>query len=222
MRGCWASKVAERVGKLHCIEASSDALALAVAKRNLTGLNNVELHRASVDEIPLADDSMDFGYSLGVLHHIPDTADGINACVIKLKPGAPFLVNLYYAFDNRPAWFRTAWKVSEVFRSLISSFPFGLNKTVTDLIAVLIYFPLAKMSLVLKKLGFAVDVLPLSTYRHDSFCTMRTDSLDRFGTRLVHLFTKTQIEEMLTNAGLETIRFSEKIPFWCAVELKKA
>ena len=217
--GRWASKVAERVGELHCIDASRDAL--AVAKRNLSDKENVEFHHASVDDIPLADDSMDFGYSLGVLHHIPDTADGIKACVNKLKSGAPFLVYLYYAFDNRPTWFRTAWKISDVFRSFISSFPFGLKKTVTDLIAVLIYFPLAKMSLVLEKLGFAVNVLPLSTYRHHSFYTMRTDSLDRFGTRLEHRFTKTQIEEMLTNAGLETIRFSDGTPYWCAVGFRK-
>lgn len=217
--GRWASKVAERVGKLHCIDASGSAL--EVAKRNLAGKDNVEFHHASVDDIPLADDSMDFGYSLGVLHHIPDTADGIKACVKKLKPGAPFLVYLYYAFDNRPKWFRAAWKVSDVFRSFISSFPFGLKRTVTDLIAVLIYFPLAKISLILEKLGLTVDVLPLSTYRHHSFYTMRTDSLDRFGTRLEHRFTRKQIQEMMEAAGLEKIRFSDGTPYWCAVGFRK-
>lgn len=217
--GRWASKVAERVGKLHCIDASNSAL--EVAKRNLAGKDNIEFHHASVDDIPLADDSMDFGYSLGVLHHIPDTADGIKACVKKLKPGAPFLVYLYYAFDNRPKWFRAAWKVSDVFRSFISSFPFGLKRTVTDLIAVLIYFPLAKISLILEKLGLTVDVLPLSTYRHHSFYTMRTDSLDRFGTRLEHRFTRKQIQEMMEAAGLEKIRFSDGTPYWCAVGFRK-
>ena len=44
---------------------------------------------------------MDFGYSLGVLHHIPDTCAGIKACARLLKRGGPFLVYLYYAFDNR-------------------------------------------------------------------------------------------------------------------------
>jgi hypothetical protein len=46
---------------------------------------------------------MDFGYSLGVLHHLPDPRAGLAACVTKLKPGAPMLVYIYYAFDNRPA-----------------------------------------------------------------------------------------------------------------------
>lgn len=90
--GRWALKVAQRVGKLHCIDASEKAV--VVAKGNLSGFTNVEFIHASVDSIPLADDSMDFGYSLGVLHHVPNTAAGIRSCVAKLKPGSPFLI--YY------------------------------------------------------------------------------------------------------------------------------
>ena len=49
---------------------------------------------------------MDFGYALGVLHHVPNTQEGLNSCIKLLKPGAPFLVYLYYSFDNRPNWYR--------------------------------------------------------------------------------------------------------------------
>ena len=102
--GRWAYFVAQRVGHLHCIDAS--ATALDVARRNLCVYTNCSFHHASVEAIPLADNSADFGYSLGVLHHIPDTQRGIDECARKLKPGAPLLVYLYYAFDNRPRWFR--------------------------------------------------------------------------------------------------------------------
>src|SRR5260370_28308261 len=83
--GRWARQVAPRVGRLHCIDASAEAL--SVAKQNLAGAPNCELHHASVDVIPLADASMDFGYSLGVLHHVPDTQAGLTACVAQLKTG---------------------------------------------------------------------------------------------------------------------------------------
>ena len=217
--GRWAKLMAERVGRLHCIDASAEAL--AVAKKNLSLAGNVEFHNASVAEIPLDDDSMDFGYSLGVLHHIPDTAEGIRSCVRKIKPGAPFLVYLYYAFDNRPAWFRGVWKFSELFRRTISVMPFGLKKVVTDGIAVTVYFPLAKIAALLEKTGANVESFPLSVYRHHSFYTMRTDALDRFGTRLEQRFTRAEITEMMTKAGLENIEFSDGFPFWCAVGFKK-
>ncbi len=218
--GRWAKQVATRVGFLHCIEPSGEAM--AVAKRNLALAGNVEFHAASVADIPLDDNSMDFGYSLGVLHHIPDTSVGIASCVKKLKPGAPILVYLYYAFDNRPVWFRALWKISNVFRKLISSMPFGLKTVVTDIIAALVYFPLARFALLVEKLGFDVDVLPLSIYRSRSFYSMRTDSLDRFGTRLEHRFTRVQIKEMMEAAELENIEFSDGAPYWCAVGYARA
>src|SRR5690606_17467775 len=112
--GRWAAFVAPRVRTLHCVDASERAL--DVARRHLAGRDNGVFHHASVADLPFEDGSMDFGYSLGVLHHVPDTAGGIAACARKLKPGAPFLVYLYYAFDNRPPWFRAVWKASDMGR----------------------------------------------------------------------------------------------------------
>jgi hypothetical protein len=50
---------------------------------------------------------------------------------------------------------------------------------------------------------------------------MRTDALDRFGTRLEHRYTRAQIQSMMEDAGLEKIVFSNSIPFWVAVGIKK-
>ena len=71
----------------------------------------------------LKENSQDFGYSLGVLHHTKDTRQGIKNCVKKLKK-APFLIYLYYKFDNKPRWFKAMWRVSDFFRKIISKMPF--------------------------------------------------------------------------------------------------
>ncbi len=215
--GRWAVMAAPRVGKLHLIDPSD---ALEVAKRNLRGVNNCEFHRATVEEIPLADNSQDFGYSLGVLHHIPDTEAGLQACVNKLKPGAPFLLYLYYRFDNRPAWFRAVWKASDVVRRAVSKLPHGLRFAASQVLAAAVYFPLARTSKVLEKTGMNVEKIPLSQYRNNSFYTMRTDALDRFGTSLEKRFTKAEIRTMMENCGLENISFSTQ-SFWTAVGYKK-
>lgn len=62
--------------------------------------------------------------------------------------------------------------------------------------------------------------LPLGFYRHLSFYTMRTDALDRFGTRLEQRFTRKQIQSMMESAGLINIRFSDDAPYWCAVGIR--
>jgi SAM-dependent methyltransferase len=216
--GRWARWVAPRVGRLHCIDPSA---AVEVARANLAGAKNVEFHRASVDESGLPPESQDFGYSLGVLHHVPDTAAAIRSCVDLLKPGAPLLLYLYYAFDNRPAWFRALWRVSDGFRRIVHRLPAGLKHAVTDAIAAGVYWPLARLSSTLENLGVGVQGIPLSYYRNHTFYTMRTDARDRFGTPLEQRFTRNEIEAMMRDAGLVDIRFSEAAPFWCAVGVKR-
>ena len=168
----------------------------------------------------MAKSSQDFGYSIGVLHHVPDTQAGIKACVDLLKPGAPLLLYLYYRFDNRPWWFKSIWKISDILRHIIIRLPNKAKYLATDLIALVIYFPLIRLMGFLSALGFTVKHLPLNYYQDKSFYTMRTDSRDRFGTPLEKRYLRKEIEKMMIDAGLSEIRFSERSPFWCAVGIK--
>jgi ubiquinone/menaquinone biosynthesis C-methylase UbiE len=216
--GRWAKLVAQHVGKLHCIDPS---VAIDVARKNLRTQANCEFHQAGVDDIPISNQSMDFGYSLGVLHHIPDTRAALAACVSKLKPGAPFLLYLYYALDNRPVWFRVLWQVSDWVRGVVSRMPHGLRYAMSQVIAALVYWPLARSAKLAENMGVNVNNFPLAPYRHWGFYVMRTDALDRFGTRLEQRFTKLEIQKMMESAGLENIKFSEETPFWTAVGFAK-
>jgi SAM-dependent methyltransferase len=217
--GRWTSLVAPRVGHLHLLDPSCDAL--AVARQNLSNAANVSFHQASVDSMPFEDESLDFAYSLGTLHHVPDTVDAIRSIARVLKPGAPFLVYLYYAFDQRPWWFRVIWRLSDMLRKLICRMPVRLKNFVCEGIALLIYFPLARAALLLEKLKMLPDSWPLAYYRNREYYVMRTDALDRFGTRLEKRFTRQEITIMLQSAGFTEIRFSDTAPFWCAIGTKR-
>ena len=215
--GRWAKSVAPKVKKLICIDPSN---AIDIAKKNLSNFDNCEFESATVDDMSIDNNSMDFGYSLGVLHHVPDTEMGIRQCVEKLKKGAPLLLYLYYRFDNRPLWFRLIWSISDLLRKIISKMPYGLRYIFSQIIAVVVYFPLARIALYLEKLNLNVSNFPLSSYKNLSFYTMRTDALDRFGTRLEQRFTRDEIKNMMESAGLENIKFSNSKPFWVAVGYK--
>lgn len=213
--GRWARFVAPRVAALHCIDASQGAL--DVARTNLAGCHNCHFHLATIDEMPLAEASMDFGYSLGVLHHVPDPMSALRACVRTLKPGAPFLLYLYYSFDNRPRWFRGIWQMSERIRGLVSRLPFSIKCVACDLIAVGVYLPLARTARLAERLGLPIQHFPLASYRTHSLYVMRTDTLDRFGTRLEKRFSRDEMSRMMEEAGLTEIRFREGPPFWVAI-----
>lgn len=213
--GRWAVAVAPKVGKLHLVDASQEAL--AVAKRNLAEAANTEFHHRSVGELAFPAHSLDFAYSLGVLHHVPDTKGAIRAIARALKPGAPFLIYLYYSLDNRPLWFRLLWKGSDLVREGISRLPYPLRYAVSQLIAAGVYFPLARAALLLEKASLLPRSFPLAFYRKASFYVMRTDALDRFGTRLEQRFSRQEVQRMLEESGFREIRFSEEMPHWVAV-----
>ena len=217
--GRWAQFIASKVGTLNCIDPSSQAL--EVAKKNLSEFSNVNFINASVGDDVLEEETQDFGYCLGVLHHVPDTLAGIKSCAMILKQNAPFLIYLYYDFENRSFIFKWIWKLSDLLRRVISQLPSKVKVIMAAIIALLVYFPLARFSLVLEKLGINVQGIPLSYYRDRHYYFMRTDALDRFGTRLEKRFSRQDITSMLTEAGFKDIKFSDNRPFWVCLARKK-
>ena len=208
--GRWSVMVAPRVDRLVAIDASPAAL--KVARTNIQAAN-VTFQQATPDTLSMPDGQFDLIFSLGVLHHLPDTTGAIRSLCRKLCSDGTLLLYLYYAFDNRPPWFRTLWKITDVGRWAICRLPFPLRYALSQVIAVVVYLPLARTS----KYFPVPDSWPLKSYADRSFYVMRTDALDRFGTRLEKRFTRQQITEMLESCGLCEIRFSEIGPPWvCA------
>jgi ubiquinone/menaquinone biosynthesis C-methylase UbiE len=216
--GRWSVLVAPRVQHLHLLDPS--AKALSVAKQNLCSAHNVTYHLHSVSNIPLPSQALDFAFSLGVLHHVPDPEAAVASIADKLKPGAPLLIYLYYAFDNRPLWYRVLWRITDHVRFIVSRLPHPLQLFVSQTIAVLVYWPLARSARFLAQHGSPASAVPLSYYADKSFYVMRTDAYDRFCTRLERRFRRNEIERMLADAGFKDITFSSQEPFWCAVGIK--
>lgn len=184
----------------------------------------VTLVKASANDLPFEDNSFDFVYSIGVLHHIPDTFKAMQACVDKVKKGGYFFTYLYYDLDNRGLLFRSIFNASTVLRKGVSKMPGKPKRLVCDLLALTLYMPFVGTSRFLKMLGVKESIrekIPLYGYENKSFYIIRNDALDRFGTPLEQRFTKQQIREMMEKAGLEEIIFSNNIPYWHAVGKKK-
>jgi SAM-dependent methyltransferase len=176
---------------LHAIDASE--VALTVARDNLCKVPNVSFHHNSLDTVGLPDGSLDFAYSLGVMHHVPDTAGAVASVARKLKRGAPLLVYIYYAFDNRPWWFRMLWRTTDAGRRVICRLPVRMRYLVCDFIALTVYWPLARVARLLESARIMPKTWPLAWYRDRALYVMRTDALDRFGTRLEQRFSREQI-----------------------------
>jgi ubiquinone/menaquinone biosynthesis C-methylase UbiE len=218
--GRFTKYLADKIGFMEAVDPSE---AIFVADKLLAGKKNVRLSMASTDNIPFDNETFDFGMSIGVLHHIPDTQKALKDCVKKIKTGGYFYIYLYYNLDNRGKLFKYLLSLATGIRKRTSVFPLKLKKITCDIIAIFIYMPFVLSGRLLKTFGLKslAEKLPLSGYQDQTFFVIRNDALDRFGTSLEHRFSKKEIEEMMKNAGLDNITFSENIPYWHAVGKRK-
>ncbi len=151
-----------------------------------------------------------------MLHHIPDTGLAIKDVSRRIKPGGVFLCYLYYSLENKPTFYKLIFKAVDGVRRVISVLPQRIKQLVTSAIAALIYWPLARFSKVLNKLGVNTSNIPLHHYADMPFVMLANDALDRFGTSLEQRFSKAEITKMLHAAGFDiaTLKFSDSEPFW--------
>jgi SAM-dependent methyltransferase len=212
--GRWAKYLSNRVGFIEAVDPSN---AVLPAKEFTAECENIRITKAGIDNIPFPDESFDFVFSLGVMHHLPDTEDAIKKAVSKLKKNGYLLLYLYYNLENRNKLFKFAFHIVDLLRRLISGLPFRIKITVCDLLTFVLYLPLVFIGTVVKNLFPGKDFykkIPLSFYIGKSLRIIRNDALDRFGTPVEKRFSKSEIETMVKRAGLIDIIFSEQEPYW--------
>ena len=212
--GRWSSRLSPHFSLVYALEPSDGAS--TVLKNKFSNDPKIVVLQETVgsNSIPLA--SLDLAMSLGVLHHIPDTGLAIKDVSRRIKPGGVFLCYLYYSLENKPAYYKMIFKAVDGVRRVISVLPQRVKQLVTSLIAGLVYWPLARLSKVLNKLGIDTSNVPLHHYADMPFVMLANDALDRFGTTLEQRFSKAEITEMLRVADFDisTLKFSDKEPFW--------
>jgi SAM-dependent methyltransferase/uncharacterized protein YbaR (Trm112 family) len=213
--GRWAVQVAKRGGRVVALDAGRS---IDLAGRNGARWD-IACVQGDVTRLPFRTSSFDVVYSLGVLHHVPDTEAAASELARVLRPGGTCLLYLYYALDGRGSLFRGVFIAVDGLRRVLSRAPRPLLGPITSVIAAAVYLPLARASWLLRRAGLRglAAALPLSSYADRSFRVMRNDSLDRFGTRLEKRFTRKQVIDLMDRAGLRDIRVSASAPFWHAV-----
>jgi uncharacterized protein YbaR (Trm112 family)/SAM-dependent methyltransferase len=71
--------------------------AVDAAAQNLYGVPTAHLVQADIFALPFRDETFDLAYSIGVLHHTPDTAGAFRRVAATVKKGGHFAVYVYFA-----------------------------------------------------------------------------------------------------------------------------
>lgn len=96
---CWlASRGANVIG----IDLSDNAMQEGRRYAEKTGITGVYFEKRSVLQTGFPDNSFDFVYCTGVLHHIPDPFGGLKELNRVIRPGGKVLVSFYNLFGFFP------------------------------------------------------------------------------------------------------------------------
>jgi len=184
--------------------------AIFSARRNLAGANAC-FFMGDLTRLPFADDFCDFLICLGVLHHLPQ------ACleaVRRLRRAAPrLLIYLYYALDNRPAYFRALLTPVSALRRMLSRVRSArLRRWFSFAVARLVYRPFVWLGRALRAIGVRAVVPLFEYYETLSNKRMEQDVYDRFFTPIEQRVSRVEIAAL--SDTFREVRVSPGLPFW--------
>ena len=182
------------------------------ARKNLLGSDNMIFVMGDILDLPFQDDSFDFIFSLGVLHHIPLPAVESVRKLSRLSP--EFLIYLYYALDNRGTLFRFIFNLVNLTRNLTSRITSTIARSIlTEVLMWTLYIPPIIVGKTLSLLGIDTSRTPIYPfYGHMNLQRIRQDVYDRFFTRIEQRVSKTEIYEL--SDTFSEIIISDHLPYW--------
>lgn len=185
--------------------------AIFVARKNMQESHNILFFMGDIENLPFRQDFADFLFSLGVLHHIrTDCLDTVRS----LKGYAPtILAYLYYALDNRPAYFRLILAVVTAVRRVVSRIHSpAFRELFTWLVAATVYAPLCYLGKMVKPFGL-LRFIPLATEHHYlNFRWWRLLVYDRFFTSVEQRVSRQQI--MALGDTFSEVTISPNSGYW--------
>ena len=93
--GRFAEIVAQKGGEVVGVDIT---VAVDAAFLNIGRFDRVHLIQADIFSMPFAERSFDLAYSIGVLHHTPDTQAAFERVAAMVKPGGGLAVYLYHRY----------------------------------------------------------------------------------------------------------------------------
>ncbi len=198
--GRHARMIAPHVGRLVALDFSE---AVDEAGRTLAACPHVRCVQGDLTRPPLRDGSFDYVYSLGVLHHLENTAGALRTLVRLVRPGGRLRLYLYW---QPSGWRGGLLRLVNLTRPITTRLPFGVLRRVVWSLSVLLWAGVILPYRALARAGVTgVTRLPLFQYTKYPFVILYNDQFDRFSAPIEKRYTEAEVRRLLATAGLEQI-----------------
>lgn len=200
-----------RAGASRVIAVEPSPEAFTVLRQNIEQPKKVTCLQATGDQLPACGD-LDFVFSIGVMHHIPDPEPVVEAAFKALRPGGHFLVWLYGKEGNG-----LYLSIIGPLRILTQRLPHFL----LDSIVWVIYFP---MALYIRLCKFFP--LPLKEYVSHVFGKMSPEKqkliiYDQLNPAYAKYYTRPEAEKLLKDKKFVNVRIHHRHGYsWTVIGTK--
>jgi SAM-dependent methyltransferase len=191
--------------------------AIDQAALNTRPVGNVDCVQADLLQLPFADATFDYVYSLGVLHHLANTETALHGLVAKLKPGGRLRVYLYW---KRHGGVGALLRVVNAVRPLTTRLPFRLLRWLCWALSAVLWVAVIVPYRCLLALGArGLSRWPLFVYARYPFRILYNDQFDRFSAPLEKRYEPEDVTALLESAGLRHVRVEPRFG-WIAEGVK--
>lgn len=179
--------------------------AIEVARRNLP--DEVVTVQADAEALPLEEGAFDLVMSIGVLHHLPDTAAALENVVRYARPGG--FVQIYLYWEPPVSWHRALLRAVALVRRATTRMPHPLLHVLCYPIAAVLFVACVMPYRAFReshRFSGLARALPLKTYADYPFAVLVNDQFDRFSAPLERRFTASEVDGLLRRAGLVDVQ----------------
>ena len=219
--GRWSYILSKKV-LLKSIIISDASDAIFVARNNLREIENAIFLKFDIDQCPIKKEIIDFGFCLGVLHHLPYDLKDLQLCINNIYDCCK--ENLYYVywkFDQRSKLFKSIYYISNELRLFtIKIKNYSARKILSHILTLFVYYPFILINRFFNFIGLPIKNMPLVFYTNMNYSRIRQDAYDKYFTLIEYRYSKKDLNKIFLQK-YRVLRFSNKIPHWTFLAIKK-
>jgi SAM-dependent methyltransferase len=199
--GCGMGRYAEVASRYGARVIGIDlSRAVEAAYANLKDRPNVQIIQASVFDLPFAEGTFDYIYSIGVLHHTPDCHKAFSCLPRLLRPGGKVSIWVYSHYD-KPFFF-----MSELYRHVTPKLPTKVLYALCHVSVPLHWIDQALLKVRLKPVAYALRFAVPIPSRHPDWHWRVLDTFDWYGPQYQSKHTYEEVFKWFEAEGMVNIR----------------
>lgn len=174
------------------------------------GLASASVVQGDLQRLPFADGTFNFIYSYGVLHHLPEPAEGLQELVRVLKPGSRLAVYLYEDFSDRGAAWRGLLRLVNGLRPLTTRMPPLLLEVLCRAASPAVFLACGVPSRLARRIPGGSRFADVMPFRHaQGPWSLWGDLYDRFATPIERRYSRADAVSLFREAGLQDVTIAK-------------